>query len=253
MTAWLDPLRAALSLAPEPVEFFVRDDDAGWGDRELLALLDTFDGHDVPIDLAVIPSALHPALARELLSRAGSGPVGLHQHGFSHVNHERAGRKCEFGPSRSAAEQLRDIRDGRERLRDLLGDVPDPFFTPPWNRCTSDTADALAELGFAALSRDSGASPLGDLPVIAERPVHLDWLKGRQKRRSTADELGRALAAAAHERSVVGVMLHHAEMNEAEREGVGALLAAVAGHPNARWTRMADVIRGARQREGSTA
>jgi hypothetical protein len=33
MTAWLDPLRAALSHAPGSVEFFVRDDDAGWGDR----------------------------------------------------------------------------------------------------------------------------------------------------------------------------------------------------------------------------
>jgi hypothetical protein len=201
----------------------------------------------------VIPSALHPALARELLARAESGAVGLHQHGFRHANHERTGRKCEFGQSRSAAEQLRDIRDGRVRLHDLLGDVPDPFFTPPWNRCTKETADALEGLGFAALSRDSGASPLGHLPAIVEVPVHLDWLKGRQKRRSTAGELGRAVAAAARDHRVVGVMLHHAEMNEAEREGVGALLAEVAGHPNARWTRMADVVRGAPQREGSTA
>ena len=77
-------------------------------------------------------------------------PVGLHQHGLAHVNHEREGRKCEFGPSRDAAAQRRDIADGRERLAALLGDRVDPIFTPPWNRCTADTGAVLAELGFAA-------------------------------------------------------------------------------------------------------
>src|SRR5205823_3060705 len=36
---WLDPLRAALDDAVEPVAFFFRDDDAGWGDGRLLLLL----------------------------------------------------------------------------------------------------------------------------------------------------------------------------------------------------------------------
>ena len=35
--------------------------------------------------------------------------VGLHQHGLAHVNHEREGRRCEFGPARGAAAQRRDI------------------------------------------------------------------------------------------------------------------------------------------------
>jgi hypothetical protein len=241
-TRWLDPLRAVLSQAAEPVDFFVRDDDAGWGDRELLALLDVFDLHAVPIDLAVIPCELRPRLARELLRRAESGPVGLHQHGLSHVNHEPVGRKCEFGARRSALEQHRDIRAGRELLQALLGDATDPFFTPPWNRCTPPTAEALAELGFAVLSRESAAAPLAAIADLVEAPVHVDWVKRRAGSRLTAAELGLALAAAAEQHEVVGVMLHHAVMNAADREGVAALLALVGSHPNAHWARMADVV-----------
>jgi hypothetical protein len=230
-----------LSQAAQPVEFFVRDDDAGWGDRELLALLDIFELHAVPIDLAVIPWELRPRLARELLRRAANGPVGLHQHGFRHANHEPAGRKCEFGAQRTPLQQRRDILDGRERLYHLLGDVPDPFFTPPWNRCTTSTTVALAALGFTVLSRESKAAPLADAAALTEAPVHVDWVKRRAGSRLTAAELGWALAAAAQQHTVVGVMLHHAVMNTAEREGVAALLALVCGHPNAHWARMAEV------------
>ena len=53
----------------------------------------------------------------------------------------------------------------------LLGERVDPFFTPPWNRCTRDTGEVLVELGFTLLSREHRAEPLGLLP---ELPVHLD-------------------------------------------------------------------------------
>jgi hypothetical protein len=36
---WLDPLRVALDEASGPVDFFVRDDDAGWDDERLFAML----------------------------------------------------------------------------------------------------------------------------------------------------------------------------------------------------------------------
>ena len=104
MTAWLDPVREALDRAPAPVTLFFRDDDAGWRDDRLLALLDRFDDVCLPIDLALIPSEIGPESAAALASRVDSsgGRLGLHQHGFAHANHEPEGRKCEFGPSRSA-------------------------------------------------------------------------------------------------------------------------------------------------------
>ena len=117
----------------------------------------------LPVDLAVIPAELDAGLARELRARPR---VGLHQHGLAHVNHEREGRRCEFGPARGAAAQRRDIEAGRARLADLLGERVDPIFTPPWNRCTADTGRCLAELGFAALSREARAAPL-DVPRAA--------------------------------------------------------------------------------------
>ena len=45
MTMWLDPLRAALDDTPRPVDFFFRDDDAGWDDERLFAMLEVVERH----------------------------------------------------------------------------------------------------------------------------------------------------------------------------------------------------------------
>jgi hypothetical protein len=229
--AWLDPVRAALDAAPRPVDVFFRDDDAGWSDDRLLALLDVFAARALPVDLAVIPAALDPALARELAAR----PVGLHQHGLAHVNHEPDGRKFEFGPSRPFAAQRRDIAAGAERLRELLGPRVDPIFTPPWNRCTADTERCLGELGFRVLSRESRAAPLGDLG-LRELPVHVDFV------RLATQELGERLARALGAGSPVGVMFHHAEMGRAERARADDLLALISGHEHAATRRMGELV-----------
>src|SRR3954449_2685447 len=84
-TRWLRPVVDALDAAiapPVPVPFFFRDDDAGWGDARLVALLDVFEARATGIDLAVIPRELDASLARELVARAG---VRLHQHGLAHA------------------------------------------------------------------------------------------------------------------------------------------------------------------------
>jgi len=223
VSAWLEPLRAALDASP--ATFFFRDDDAGWRDDRLRRLLDVFDRHAAPIDLAVIPCALGAELAAELRSRGEL--VGVHQHGFAHVDHERAGRKCEFGASRDEAQQRGDIERGRVLLADALGDTVDPIFTPPWNRCTDATARALAATGFRVLSRESRAAEL-DAAGLHELPVHVDWFAHRNRVRLTRDELGRRLAAAATGGGPVGVMLHHAITDTSERAGVDQLLAVLA-------------------------
>jgi peptidoglycan/xylan/chitin deacetylase (PgdA/CDA1 family) len=218
---WLEPVAAALDAAPAPVEVFFRDDDAGWADERLLELLDRFAAAGLPLDLAVIPAATTPQLGRELRARER---VGLHQHGLAHVNHEREGRKCEFGPSRPHERQRADIAAGRERLRELLGDRLQPIFTPPWNRCTADTGRALAELGFAGLSREHRADPLG-IPGLPEAPVHVDWV------RLEPAELAARMAAQISDGGPLGVMLHHEVMPD--MDPVGELLALVADHDRA--------------------
>jgi peptidoglycan/xylan/chitin deacetylase (PgdA/CDA1 family) len=225
-------LGSALDEAAAPVEVFFRDDDAGWGDARLLRLADLFASHGLPLDLAVIPAELTPGLAAELRSR----PVGLHQHGYAHLNHQREGRKCEFGSDRSRAQQEADISRGRERLQSLLGDRLDPFFTPPWNRCTRDTGETLVALGFAALSREHRAEPLGLLPEV---PVHLDVV------RLSPDELDERFAGFVRDGGPVGVMFHHAVMEDDDFARADALLALLAGHGKVVPRALAELVRAA--------
>ena len=214
---WLDPVTTALDAAPAPVEVFFRDDDAGWGTDRLIALLDVFARHDLPLDLAVIPAALDDELAAELTSRAAAQRLRLHQHGYAHHNHEPEGRKHEFGPHRSRDEQQRDIAAGAARLQHLVG-ATEPIFTPPWNRCTADTGHAIVALGFYVLSRESRARPLG-IGGLDEIPIHVDWVK--------PDAITR-LAGAIADGGRTGVMFHHAEMDADELARADELLALLA-------------------------
>jgi hypothetical protein len=220
MTTWLDPVRAAIEAAGSPVCLFVRDDDAGWDDRRLFALCDLFAARSAPLDLAVIPTELDETLARELRARARAGHLEVHQHGFAHRNHEPTGRSCEFGPSRALELQRADIARGRALLQDLLGDLVRPFFTPPWNRCTPGTGEVLRQLGFELLSRESRAEPL-EFDGLQELPVHVDWMAHRHGVRVGLDELGARLAAAVEQGGPVGLMLHHAVLDDADLAAIG--------------------------------
>jgi hypothetical protein len=247
MSAWLDGLRRALDAAPRPVAFFFRDDDAGWDDDGLFALLDLFARHSAPIDLAAIPSALTRGLAASLRARMEGGPglLAVHQHGFAHLNHEPEGRrKCEFGEARGWALQQSDIESGRRVLCDLFGRPVSPVFTPPWNRCTAVTGECLLRAGFRVLSRDSTAGRLG-LEGLFELPVTVDWFAKRKGVRLSPDELGASLAAAAGTAAPVGVMFHHAPMDEDERRRAGELLALLTSHRNSRCSLMERLAPGA--------
>ena len=247
--SWLRPVEEALGAADRAVRFFFRDDDAGWGDVRLIELLDRFAACSLPVDLAVIPCELDARLAGELLSRPG---VGLHQHGLAHVNHEREGRKCEFGPARAATAQRRDIEAGRARLAHLLGARVDPIFTPPWNRCTADTGRCLAALGFEVLSCEARVAPL-DVPGLHELPVAIDWFAHRHGERLRPAELGRRIADVIGLGGPVGVMFHHAVMDDAEMRRAGELLSVIAGHSRARPALMMQLVRRAASVAGAGA
>ena len=233
MTDWLDPVRAALDASPTTVPFFVRDDDAGWDDDGLARLLDRCAAHDVHIDIAVIPVELDRKLAATLCARAATGLVHLHQHGFRHVNHENNGRKYEFGPSRSHDQQLADIAEGRALIDEHLHPYVDSVFTPPWNRCTEETAAALANLGFNILSRDRSAEPFGRND-LAEVPVTIDWFAKKKGEPLTREAIGRQIAdQVAAGDAPVGVMLHHAVTDDENLASIDELLALIADHDSA--------------------
>jgi len=246
MSCWLDPVRAGLDARTTPVSMFVRDDDAGWVNDRLYALVETACRAGVPIDVAVIPGAADAALAREM-RRADADLVHLHQHGCAHANHEIAGRKCEFGASRSRGQQRADIAAGRARLLDLIGDRVEPIFTPPWNRCTCVTAQCLADLDFELLSRDASA-PRFDVAALGELPVALDWTGRRGACAGTAS-WGVAIAdriRTAH--APVGLMLHHGLMTDDDRRLVADLLGVLSAHRNVRFGSMLALARRATTR-----
>lgn len=236
--AWLDPLRRVLDSSQAPIRFFFRNDDVGWEDRRLFALLDLFKRNQVPIDLAVIPKAVSQITAKRLCKMSA---VSVHQHGYAHTNHEQAGRKCEFGDSRSREQQQADITAGKQHLLDLFGPVTESIFTPPWNRCTETTADCLREAGFRVLSRDVTATPF-TLVDLVELPVSIDWFAKRKKMPLTHSEMGELLATAAAGPTPVGVMLHHAIMNEEERERLAKLLELLSSHSQARCVLMRELV-----------
>jgi len=233
--SWLDPVRASLDRRTASVDLFVRDDDAGWENDRLFCLLDVVQSREMPIDLAAIPAALTPPFAADLRRTlaASNGLVSVHQHGLAHANHEPDGRKSEFGPSRSTADQRDDIATGRRILEDMLGAKGNGVFTPPWNRCTAETAAALVDLGFAVLSRDRTAPALG-VAALGELTVGLDWT-GRRGLALGAIGWGQSIARAVAQASApVGLMLHHAVMTQADHQLLGELLDLLAAHPAAR-------------------
>src|SRR5689334_19217210 len=240
--SWLNSLAQTLDAASQPIVFFFRDDDAGWEDTRLFELLRLFGKHDVPLDLAVIPKAIRSSMAARLRALVETFPekLALHQHGYAHVNHEQDGRKSEFGDSRSGALQLADITSGQQLLGEMFGPIVDPIFTPPWNRCTATTAVCLREAGFRYLSRDVTASAI-DTAGLCELPIAIDWFKKRAGVRLTPLEIGASLNAAARERSAVGVMLHHAVMDQDERTRLAELLRLISSHAQARGVLMRDV------------
>jgi predicted glycosyltransferase len=229
---WLGPVCQALDALDRPVDLFFRDDDAGWANERLFHLLDIFAGSAVPVDLAAIPFELNAQVAGELARRRAANPglLHVHQHGYKHINHEPAGKKCEFGPARNYVEQRADLLKGQARLTGLLEFPLDPIFTPPWNRCTEVTARCLSDLGFGALSRDTGAIALTDLRLL-ELPVAIDWFGHKGIPRG---EWANLLASRISGEGPIGIMLHHALMDAQEREALGQLLVVLAGHRKVR-------------------
>ncbi len=241
----LTPVLRALDLRTQPLTMFLRDDDAGWADDALLALLDCTQQAAVPLDLAVIPQALTRRLATVLCARIDAAPhlLGVHQHGHTHTNHELVGRRCEFGASRTAMAQRSDLRQGRARLQSLLGHRLDDHFTPPWNRCAPGTPALLVQVGITALSRDRTAPPQDVLP---ELPVDVDWCKhsggDRADEAALAQALLQAVARRAHSTEPLGLMLHHAQMGPAELRLLACWLPALRAHPQVRWHTMRQLL-----------
>lgn len=239
------PAPARLLDLPRPADtlVFFRADDVAAPDPGLAATLDLFAAHGAPLDMAVVPAWLTFARAKGLLEAVAANPKArFHQHGWRHANHQREGRKAEFGGDREEAALRHDMARGRDKLDALLGERLDPVFTPPWNRMGEAAVAAARDLGFGAVSTWLGPKPLAPkaLPDLA---VNADLHTRKEATAEAAWEaLGRELAQGlAFGR--LGVMLHHQRQNAAGLAWLDALLKALAAAPGLRLVNMRELPR----------
>lgn len=214
---WITELRRFLDTKESEgrdFHLFLRDDDVDEDEDSLKHLLDLTLARGVPMNLEIIPGRLTPDCTATLKNvlRADRTLLSLDQHGWMHLNHEIEGRKCEFGPSRSLSHQQADIARGKAILESTFEDCFYPAFTPPWNRCTTDTYRVLDELGFQVFSKDRGKERVVEYR-FTEISTTLDlytWKAGA--RMKSAHEIVRELMVQLDTLPVVGLLLHHKVM-----------------------------------------
>jgi len=229
-------LRTALQ-SQSRINLFLRDDDVDTPEQSLETLLDICSHHNTPVTLAVVPGLLTSDAIAFLCERRMSRPdrIELHQHGWKHTDHEPGKRKCEFGDSRSLKEQCADIEAGNARMDAAFGSNWFPAFTPPWNRCTEDTACALENLGFSVLSTDRVRHRT---PAYAfdQLPITLDlyrWKEGHVMR--PHQEIIQELIAQIEGRRRIGILLHHKVMDPTAFAFLSDFLDRIAHHPHVRF------------------
>lgn len=218
LAGWREKLREITEAGRgtgHPAVYF-RADDVGAGGRAFNVLCGIFRQFQVPIAMAVVPAWLSSARIQQLFAMAPLGEElwGWHQHGWRHVNWQRAGKKSEFGEQRPFEKQWRDIWQGQLKMKDIFGEKALPVFTPPWNRLSAATVKILQELSFSAVSTtDPLPRNVKPAPSFKNIRVHLDL--HTRKSSDPGEDYARLLAELAAliaRKEPFGIMVHHQRM-----------------------------------------
>ncbi|TKB06328.1 DUF2334 domain-containing protein [Desulforhopalus sp. IMCC35007] len=229
-----------------PVVFF-RADDIGIPSRQFSQLIEIFHRHRMPLCLATVPGWLTPERYKELKILTGNSKEQWcwHQHGYVHRNFEpKTMKKQEFGPGVSATGAMNitaRLLRGKKRLDNILGDHNQPVFTPPWNRCSKDTLDALQQLGFKAVSRSLRAKP----PTTRAFPDFQVSVDLHTRKEATAEEGLHKLLAEIEEGLTLdrcGIMLHHQRMNGRAVALLDTLLSCLKQAPQISFVHFGDLL-----------
>jgi len=224
----------AKSVNSGTIPVFFRADDIGVPSTIFADLLGLFDRYQVPLCLAIVPTWLTKArwgAFKEICNPAD--PLWCwHQHGWGHINHEPSGKKSEFGRSRQPDQIKQDLTRGKKRLKSLLGASFQPYFTPPWNRCSPETLDLISALGFKAVSSSrAGLVPSESTCPLPDIPVNVDLHTRKEPDFNAclvalAQDIKQAATAGR-----IGMMLHHQRMNRNAFSLLEALLRHVVENP----------------------
>jgi len=202
---------------------FLRDDDAAAAGPDFRRIFFFLEAQKLPAVYAVIPALTTPALVRLLKGRPGAGSLfEVVQHGLAHKDHGgNSFMRQEFGPARTLAEQLSDIRRGAALMKKNFGRLFIPVFVPPFHNYNSDTVKAAAAAGLKGLSASKPSPALAGSGLaflrtrvnvneytldLRPRPLALERLKAK-----TIEALKAPGAAA-------GVYFHHAHIKGKDLE-----------------------------------
>ena len=230
----LESALAKLKASERTLDVFFRNDDVDTDETTLRQLIYTFWKLKIPLNLEVIPGRLTDSCVA-LLKKYDRSRFELHQHGWQHINHEIAGRKCEFGFSRSYEQQLNDIARGQQRMNDAFGQSWSRVFTPPWNRCTEKTYHVLNQLGFEGLSKDSSKLPITGYK-FREISITFDLYSWKiEPTMKLPENIFSELAGQVDELGRIGIMLHHKVMDATAFTFLERLIEAFSNCPSVRF------------------
>jgi hypothetical protein len=200
-----------------PIKVFFRADDIGVPGNQYSTLMAIFTKHRIPLNLAVVPFWLTQTrweVIRQFGDAEQRGKWCWHQHGYRHRNHEKQGKKQEFGPARSTLAIQRDLLAGRRRLEKIMGSAFFPAFTPPWNRCSGVTENLLQQLGYRLVSKREEAAR-SSLGCLKERSINVDLHTMKVARAAEGWHRLFGDIKTAFSNGGCGFMIHHQRMNSA--------------------------------------
>jgi hypothetical protein len=208
------------------MRLFFRDDDLGTNPAEFARLVTLFAKHDQKLNAAAIPSGLSEDLIRASIPYSYQAAPFLQvvTHGYSHANHEKDGKKCEYGLSRDLADVRRELTFGRHALAEQFENYF-PCFVPPWNRMHDRFLPLLKETGYLMLSRESEVAAKSAAASVPEFNVFLDLHTRKDGERLGHKEIFHTLRER-HEMGEdhTGVMLHHNRMTDEDFATLDELL-----------------------------
>jgi hypothetical protein len=198
---------------------FFRDDDLGWEPKAFARLLTTFAKNDQRLNAAAIPSLLSDEIIGESIpySHQASPFLQVVVHGYAHENHQKEGKKCEFGADRSEDSVAQELGLGLKKIQSTF-ENSFPCFVPPWNRMADRHLPLLRSAGFKVLSREAEVSKKSARPQgIIEADIDLDLHTRKDGHRLSAAQIFRQLALWNEEgKNSAGIMLHHNRMTDSD-------------------------------------
>ncbi len=230
----LAPLMYALNSreqAGDPVQFWLRDDDAVEPTQPLEDLLTLTERYAIPCTLAIIPARSSDALAQRLFT---TEHVAVAVHGWSHDNYAPDDeKKQELGLHRPLNEVVSELKRGYTLLAQQHAPNFVPLLVPPWNRIDPAIVLELNALGFQGLST-FGAPTSSAIAMVNTHVDIIDW-RGSRGGRDAGELVKDIVELIENTQTPIGILTHHLVHDDAAWQFLQQLFSTTSAHAGAKW------------------